>query len=205
VLNSGNAVDVTEGGSTYVLNLDPSENLQGVRFALVPDGMSGTEVTISVTLVTGGQVLTVAAGQTDNTLIVLSGGMLDVLSGGTAINATISSGGSLNVSAGGSALDFTISSGGTANDYGVTTATTLAGGLEIIYGGGTAGGTVVSSSGGEEYVAAGARSVSATIDSLGQQLVYGTAISATVSVGGQEFVLSGGLASGMVVSRAASR
>jgi hypothetical protein len=51
------------------------------------------------------------------------------------VNDVGSPGGTLNVSAGGSAHDFTLSNGGAADDYGVTTATTVAGGLEIIYGG----------------------------------------------------------------------
>jgi autotransporter passenger strand-loop-strand repeat protein len=74
----------------------------------------------------------------------------------------------------------------------------VTGGLEVLYSGGTASGTTVR--GGEEYVAAGAMAVSATISSGGTQLVYGTASGATVSTGGQEFVLSGGVASGTLVS-----
>jgi autotransporter passenger strand-loop-strand repeat protein len=40
VLASGNVLDVVEGGSTYVLNLDPTQNFSGTQFVLFSDGMS---------------------------------------------------------------------------------------------------------------------------------------------------------------------
>jgi hypothetical protein len=37
VLTSGNVLDVVEGGSTYVLDLNPSQNYSGTKFVLTSD------------------------------------------------------------------------------------------------------------------------------------------------------------------------
>jgi hypothetical protein len=47
VLTSGNVLDVVEGGSTYVLNLNPSQNFSGTQFVLSSDGISGTDITLA--------------------------------------------------------------------------------------------------------------------------------------------------------------
>src|SRR5271154_4739702 len=47
VLTSGNVLDVVEGGSTYVLNLNPSQKFSGTRFVLSSDGVSGTDNTLA--------------------------------------------------------------------------------------------------------------------------------------------------------------
>jgi autotransporter passenger strand-loop-strand repeat protein len=46
VLKTGNVLDVVEGGSTYVLHLDPSQNLSSTKFVVTSDGSSGTDVTL---------------------------------------------------------------------------------------------------------------------------------------------------------------
>jgi autotransporter passenger strand-loop-strand repeat protein len=100
VLASGNVLDVQEGGSTYALQLDPSQNFSGVQFVLTSDGTSGTDVTFvpfSGT-VSSGATLTVSSGHTSNTVHVLGGGTLNILSGGTAIGTFVDSGGTARVS-----------------------------------------------------------------------------------------------------------
>jgi len=85
-------LDVIEGGSTYMLTLDPSKNYSGTQFVLTPDGSGGVDVTINVISVTSGQTLTVSSGHVSNSVLVASGGILNILSGGTVISATVNSG-----------------------------------------------------------------------------------------------------------------
>jgi autotransporter passenger strand-loop-strand repeat protein len=73
VLTSGNVLDVVEGGSTYVLDLNPSQNYSVTKFALTSDGSGGTEITnvldpISVTVSSG--TLTVSSGHTSVGVLV---------------------------------------------------------------------------------------------------------------------------------------
>ena len=58
LLTSGNVLDIVEGGSTYVLNLDPGRNYAGTKFVLTSDGSGGVDVAnipdpISVTVSSG--------------------------------------------------------------------------------------------------------------------------------------------------------
>jgi autotransporter passenger strand-loop-strand repeat protein len=113
VLTSGNVLDVVEGGSTYVLNLNPSQNFSGTQFVLSSDGISGTDITLAnLVSVPSGWTLTVSSGQTSGGVVVLSGGTLDILSGGTAVGTSVNSGGSEIVSSGGTASNTVVSSGG---------------------------------------------------------------------------------------------
>jgi autotransporter passenger strand-loop-strand repeat protein len=46
VLASGNVLDVLEGGSTYALQLNPSQSFSGDQFVVTSDGSGGTDVTV---------------------------------------------------------------------------------------------------------------------------------------------------------------
>jgi autotransporter passenger strand-loop-strand repeat protein len=105
-LGSGNVLDVVEGGSTYVLHLDPSQSYSGTQFVLSTDGNNGTEVAVTnpiLVTVSSGHALTVSSGQTSNGVLVLKGGILDIRSGGTVGGAIVDSGGTDRVSGGTSA------------------------------------------------------------------------------------------------------
>jgi autotransporter passenger strand-loop-strand repeat protein len=49
VLTTGNVLEVTEGGTTYDLNLDPGQFFTGEYFHLAGDGKSGTRITVNTT------------------------------------------------------------------------------------------------------------------------------------------------------------
>jgi autotransporter passenger strand-loop-strand repeat protein len=74
--------------------------------------------------------------------------------------------------------------------------TVLSGGIETVLSGGTASGTIVDS-GGTETVSGGGKDVGTTIS--GKQYVYGTATSATIGAGGNQYVEAGGAASATIV------
>jgi hypothetical protein len=66
VLSSGNALKVVEGGSAFVLHLDPSQNLSGTKFVLSSDGSSGTDImVVDLVSVTSGATSIVTSSQTD--------------------------------------------------------------------------------------------------------------------------------------------
>jgi autotransporter passenger strand-loop-strand repeat protein len=165
-LGSGNVLDVVEGGSTYVLHLDPSQSYSSTQFVLSADGNSGTEVTVTnpiLVTASSGHTLTVSSGQTSNGVLVLKGGALDIRSGGTVDGAIVDSGGTDRVSGrdvgvtldGGTevvsrtgvASGTTIISGGSQTDFGVTVATVVSSGRETVSSGGIASNTIVSSGG----------------------------------------------------------
>ena len=139
-------LNVVEGSSTYVLNLDPSQNYSGTEFVLTSDGSGGTEVSnifnpFSVTVSSG--TFTVSSGQTSDGVLVGSGATLDILSGGTAGNVTLS--GTEIISRvpppGGVASTTTILAGGSQTDLGVTVATVVDSGTETVSSGATASNT----------------------------------------------------------------
>jgi autotransporter passenger strand-loop-strand repeat protein len=137
VLTSSNVLEVVEGGSTYVLNLDPAQNFSGTQFVLTSDGSGGTDVTVhNLVSVTSGTISTIPSGQTVNNVVVLSGGNLEVLSGGTSKDTTVSSGGMLVVSSGGLADPTTIYLGGSETVLfgGTDLGTLISGGSQFDYG-----------------------------------------------------------------------
>jgi autotransporter passenger strand-loop-strand repeat protein len=201
ILTSGNVLDVVEGGLTYVLDLNPSQNYSGTKFVLTSDGSGGTEVTnisnpISITVTSGN--LTVSSGHTSGGVHVLSGATLNILSGGTASGAFIDKGGTDKVSGrdvsatlsgglevvsrSGVASNATILAGGSQTDLGATIGTVLFGGTETISTGGTASNTVVLS-GGSLIV-----------------LSHGLADPATIYGGGSETISKGGTDLGVNIS-----
>jgi len=182
VLTSGNVLDVVEGGSTYVLNLNPSQNYSGTQFVLSTDGISGTDIALAnLVSVPSGWTLTISSGQTSGDVMVLSGGTLDILSGGTAVGTTVSGGGSEIVSSGGTASSTTVSSGGSL----------------VVSSGGLADPTMISS-GGSETVSSGGTDLGALI-SGGMQIDLGLVSGVTVYAGSQ-VVGSAGTAIGTKVS-----
>jgi autotransporter passenger strand-loop-strand repeat protein len=168
-LTSGNVLNIVEGSSTYVLNLNPSQNYSGTEFVLTSDGSGGTEVSnilnpFSVTVSSG--TFTVSSGQTSNSVLVGSGATLDILSGGTVSNVTLS--GTEIISPGGVASTTTILAGGSQTDLGVTVATVVDSGTETVSSGATASNTLVSS-GGSLVVLAGGLADPATIYAGGSE------------------------------------
>jgi autotransporter passenger strand-loop-strand repeat protein len=75
VLAPGNVLKVTEGGVTYALQLNPSQNLSADAFALWSDGQGGTDVTVATPgIVEKGQttvVGTVTPGLVGDTLTLV--------------------------------------------------------------------------------------------------------------------------------------
>jgi autotransporter passenger strand-loop-strand repeat protein len=216
VLTSGNVLDVVEGGSTYVLDLNPSQNYSGTKFVLTSDGSGGTEVTnvsnpISITVSSG--TLTVSSGHTSGGVHVLSGAILNILSSGTASGAFIDKGGTDRVSGRdmgatlsggleivsrtGVASGAIILGGGSQTDLGVTVATVLFGGTETVSSGGTASNTVVLS-GGSLVVLSHGLADPATIYGGGSETISkgGTDLGTHISGGIQ---IDSGLASGAVI------
>jgi hypothetical protein len=49
-LETGNVLQVVDGGSTYDVNLDPGQSFAGALFNLAPDGSGGTDVTLGAPL-----------------------------------------------------------------------------------------------------------------------------------------------------------
>ena len=151
------------------------------------------------------------AGTASNT--TLSGGGSQIVFG-SAASTTIDSGGTQTVVSGGIASGTTVSSGGIQYDNGTASGTTVSNsGTEVVFGsdagttivsggtqnvisGGTASGTTVSSGGiqNDNGTASGT-----TLDG-GTENVFGSDVSAIVSNGGIQNVVSGGIASGTIVS-----
>jgi autotransporter passenger strand-loop-strand repeat protein len=117
-LQSGNILLVNEDGSTFTIDLDPSQSFTGDRFQLSSDSAGGT-------LITEQPPIVVSSGVTSTGITVLSGGSETVLSGGTASATTIGSGGTETVSAGGHDLAAMIS--GNQDLYGTRRAPRLLG------------------------------------------------------------------------------
>jgi autotransporter passenger strand-loop-strand repeat protein len=134
--------------------------------------------------VASGQTLSVTSGQTSTGVIVDSGGTLDVLFGGK-VSSTVDSG-SLQIMSGKS-IAATIYSGGFEQILaGIDSLTTISsGGFAQVHSGATAIGTKIEGFQRVEGKASGAK-----VSSSGDQSVEstGTAISTTVSSGGQQDV-----------------
>ncbi|MVT66203.1 hypothetical protein GPL21_13925 [Bradyrhizobium pachyrhizi] len=175
--------------------------------------------------VSGGGTMNVRGATTSNVLIT-DGGVENVFSGGlisgtSGSGTVISSGGIVNLQAGGAAAYLTVSSGGTFNVSGtvLSNVTVSAGGVENVFSGGVVGGAsgsgtsisggtlnvlaggslahVTAWSGGALNVSAGGTAHNITVSSGGIMTVAGTITSSTtITDGGVENVLSGGLISG---------
>ncbi len=144
------------------------------------------------------------------------GGVQFVYSGGAASAATLASGGIEDILSGGTASGGIVSSGGTQFDFGTASGGTLSsGGVQFVYSGGAASAATLVSGGIEDILAGGAAN-GAIVSSGGTQFDFGTASGGTLSGGvqyvyasaaatvlaggGIEDILSGGRASGGVVS-----
>jgi hypothetical protein len=138
-LLSGNVLQVTQNSQTFDLDLDPAQGFTGQRFLLSADPTSGTDITVTPAVVSGGQVLSVSSGQTESGITVLSGGTLSVVSGATVVGATVSSGGTVDVLDSGTLAGAVVNNGSVVFD--ITSSATFAGTL-------TGSGTAVVSGGG---------------------------------------------------------
>ena len=211
-VTSGNVLQISEGGSTFKLQLDPHANYTSASFTLSPDGAGGTFVAFGENVVASSSV--VSAGQTASNLLVVAAGTLTVLSGGTA--TSVIGVGTENISSGG-VTDNTTLNGGTQYDSGTASGTIINMGSQTVYGvadntsvtnsarqfvesGGTASVTVVSGGGsGKSFfggtpngswqeIDAGASATATTVVSNGVQDVYGVAIGTICSAGGIETI-----------------
>ena len=175
VLGAGNVLTVTEGGQTYTLDFDPSQNFANEAFRVSADASGGTDVFLTQVPQVVSSVYTVTSGQSVANLTVVSGGDL-ILAGGTALDVVVSSGGIETISSGGSDVSATVDDGS----------------FQYVLSGGTASGTILNDPG-IQIVSAGGTAIGATL-SGGEQDVYGTASGTDISSGGTEYVQSGGTA-----------
>jgi fibronectin-binding autotransporter adhesin len=214
-LNVGNVLQMTAGGQTYLLQLNPSEIFDGVTVAAAPDTSGGTAFTLVGVPVTS--TVTVASGITSAGLLVPSGERLSVLSGGTISNTAIVAGGQSRISAGGLASNTAVSSDGLDTVLGLDKGTTvsnggrlnvssggsavgdlLLGGTLDVLSGGVASGTTVSS--GAIFVSGTASGTHVAAGGTELILLGGVNVAAVVASGGNEVIFAGGTASGTVVS-----
>jgi hypothetical protein len=107
------AIDVTENGNSYFLDIDPSQVfLTPTTFELSPDSLgTGTDVTVIEDPVDG-ENLFVQYGQTADGLVLQDGGTVQADDGATANRTIIDTGGTLIGSSGSTINDTFINSGG---------------------------------------------------------------------------------------------
>jgi autotransporter passenger strand-loop-strand repeat protein/autotransporter-associated beta strand protein len=211
VLGSGGVVTVTEGGQTYTLDFDPTQDFANEPFTVSADGADATDVFLTLQVLSS--AYTVASGQTVSNVTVINGGDL-ILAGGTAIDTVVSTGGVEQVWYGGVASGTVVSSGGYEYVYGTASGTIVSsGGTLFVDSGGVASGTVVSSGGSIELALTSADVWSpndaniidgVTIQSgaiVSLDIYSGGSISGfVVSSGGAETVYDGGVAAGTQVN-----
>ena len=208
---SGHTLVLTEGGSAYNLNLDPSQRFFGEGFGFAPNGSGGTKIVVSAAALAN-QTQSVAATEygignlignagievdfgIERNGIVAFAGQNYVQSGGMTSGALIMAGADQFVEVGGTAVGGTVA-GGSLEIYGTvsSTAITSNGRIDLFTGGITIG-TIVSN--GVELVIGTA---SGTVDFAGGfDFVYGSAAGTLVS-GGIEFVEPGAVASGTTLN-----
>jgi autotransporter passenger strand-loop-strand repeat protein len=169
---SGSTLEVTEGGTTDDLQLDPSQSYAAESFEVLSDDLGGTLIGV-------GQIATVSSGSGISNATLTSGNFENVF--GSAASSTVSAGGTQVVFAGGTA-----------------SGTTLNGGLEIVFGSDSAAKV---NSAGLIWLDSGGIASGATVNASGHLNISsgGIAIGATLR-GGTELVSSGGLADGTIVS-----
>ncbi len=233
VSSGGSAVGTIDGGSQYVaaggtaidttVNNAFLEDSGLLSNALVHDDAVGYLFAGGVaigTTVAGGAAEYIYSGGVDSNGTVAAGGAQYVLSGGSATGTTVSSGGFLLVSSGGELSGVTVDSGGVLifGPLAAPTGATAAGGQIIDsgviewYGPGTYGdslvssaasvlsGNVVSSLFSHEIVYQGGTAISATISAGGNAVVAGVASAMFLVSGGDLTVISGGITHGDSVS-----
>jgi autotransporter passenger strand-loop-strand repeat protein len=195
---SGGGVEVVSSGGSASVTVIDSGGVEQVAFGGVASGAT-----------VGGFQL-VAGGGTAVSSVVQSGGFGFISGGGQALGTVLESGGYLVLVAGGTASG-TVSSGGSVIATGVAvdalgTAITLSGtdvsGMSLGFGsagyvlhGARVTDTVIG--GGTGYVWGNA--VSTLVSANGAEVVHGRA-AGTILSGGDQFVASGGVASGTVIA-----
>ena len=194
-----NLLTVFEGGIAFPLQFDPAQSFGG--FAVVGDGVSGTDLLALPHLTVSAGRTTVSAGQAYISAAV-SGGTLVVASNGGVYGTQIGSAGSETISSGGFDSGTVIVGGGrqTVLAGGVASGTVLdAAAAQNVFG--SANGAVVSA-GDTQRVESGGVATSTTVSSGGSEVVSagGTAIGSLVLSGGTETVLAGGTDSGARLS-----
>ena len=140
-------------------------------------------------ILSGGTEL-VSGGGTANNTTVSSGGVQQVASGGLSVSGTVSSGGSLIVSAGGTGSIISVGADGAGQVSGLLISSFVNGGVVGILAGG---------SGGMDNVGGGTDASGLVLGRLAVS-AGGSTTSTTVSAGGFEDVLNGGVATGTTVS-----
>jgi autotransporter passenger strand-loop-strand repeat protein len=210
----GNILHIVETSGTIDLRLDPSQSFAGRTFHLVSDGVNGTDIILDH-VVSAGETVSVAAGETVVELTVLSGGIVDVLPGATASATVVSNGGLLDVFSSGTVTATTIASGGAIAQYGgaISNNTTIAAGgilqigsfdvasgisagdgrvIDVLYSGVASAGTVTSD--GTLNVSNGGVAQEFEIESGGTANVFwrGAANNTRVDSGASLIVSSGG-------------
>ena len=106
-----NVLQIVEDGTSYTLDLDPTQDYVGHNFLLSPDTVAGgTDITVGRVPLIG--PVTVPAGEAASDVVVASGGTLTVAAGGTATGTTVETGGELVATAGSTITDSVIDYGG---------------------------------------------------------------------------------------------
>ena len=109
--DSNNVLQIVEDGTSYTLDLDPTQDYVGHNFLLSPDTVAGgTDITVGRVPLIG--PVTVPAGEAASDVVVASGGTLTVAAGGTATGTTVETGGELVATAGSTITDSVIDYGG---------------------------------------------------------------------------------------------
>jgi autotransporter passenger strand-loop-strand repeat protein len=211
------ATTVSSGGVQYIVSGGTASGT-----TLDYRGSQTVYGTAKVTLVSGGEEYVYSGGDALSSTVD-GGGYQYVSAGGTASDTTldvtgdqyISSGGKAVgtiddyyqvVEAGGSATGTIVGSSGEQDDHGTAVSATIGSGcFQFVDAGATASDTTLS--GGEQQVSSGAVANRTTVDAGGQQWVGGvlngsggSATAATVNLNGDQYIESGGIASGTVVN-----
>ncbi len=228
-LVSGNVLRITENGSTFDLQLDPSQSFPSQTFALAADGVGGTliaagsgsvvssGVTSSGVLLSGGNTLTVMAGGAASATTIGSAGLETIMAGGSDLGATVFDGGTQIVAAGGTTTGVTVSS--TSTDihnyvsfgsqavFGTASATILNGGFQTVAAGGVALNTTAGRGvlyGSVQIVEAGGFASGTVLNDGGYAGNYGVESAITVNSDSQLAVFAGGMAFDTVVNSGGS-
>ena len=105
--NNAPAIVFSEDGTTYYLDVDPSQDFLNQTFVLSPDASGGTDIALAQAPID--TAVTIPSGQTVYGALVADGGLVGVQAAGTLNYAVIDSGGVVEVETGGSVEKASIS------------------------------------------------------------------------------------------------
>jgi Ca2+-binding RTX toxin-like protein len=169
-LLAGNVLQITENATTLDLHFDPGQNFAGTPFLLASDGGTGTDITLTPTLISGpygGSTIDTGSGNADVTLtgygnLVSGGDGSDIVSGGAGATTVTLGNGNDVVTLGGYANAITLGNGNNTVSAGAgSDSVTVGGGADTITLAGY--GNVVSGGGGNDTVTGGQGDATVTL------------------------------------------